>query len=363
MRRPFLTTTVLALSVAVGGCSTLMQDSKAPRPGLEVLANRPQQTDSAPTATSATAAPLVPVPPSPGLLPFPVGRLNDAEAERLLADDPMALRFLALKRLGQTGLLPPEDVIQRRIVNLGALLPLTAVEQPAVGLNRPIPPLADIMQRFSALYGQRSTAEEMAFLADALLPHAPERRSLLAPPDLIAARGLGNRLERLDDAGLITPDEHAREKEALDTLMGSGALPENANPPPSAPDTPPKEIKKTPKARSGARMPGGVSGRLEVIPSPPEVTAPKPSAASTEPVGLHLLSMGAANQGDKAWATLKKEHQELEPYGFTVSRADLGELGVTYRLIVGPMDKATADKLCETLRPRGQMCTPTDFPK
>jgi hypothetical protein len=329
------------------------------RPGLEQL--HPQGPAAAP---AVELPPLLPVPPPPEAMPFPAGRLTPERAEILLAGDPMAQRFLALKQLAGRGLVPVQDAAERKEANLGALLPLSAPQPPAAGLERPLPPLSEIVDRFNGLYtgagrGNAATrAAEQGFLLESLLPKAPPRRQAYAPPDIASARKLQDRLGRLDDAGLITPDERAKESAAIDQLIAGGTLPEVLAPPP--PPEPPKPKKKVGKGR-GNRMVGGVSGRFEVIPSPPGVEPP-PLGKNKGPAGMHLLSMGSASHGDKAWEALQKENPELANLGHTVSRADLGDLGVTYRLIAGPLDATQAASVCGILKARGQSCTPTPFP-
>lgn len=328
------------------------------RPGLETL-YAPQSY----TAEPQPEPPPQPVPPERDLVPFPMGVLTAEQGEILLAGDPMALRFLALKQLTTQGLVPLEDAVARREANLGALLPLTAAKPPAAGLEAPIPPLAQVMERFGGLgtgteRGNVATrVAERDFLTDALLPKAPVARQPYTPPDIASARKLQHRLARLEDAGLITPEERTTETEAVDKLIASGTLPEVLEPP-----KPPAAPKKKVASGRGNRMPGGVSGRLEIIPSPPGVEPPRLAGGAKGPAGMHLLSMGSAAHGDKAWEALSKEHAELAGLGHTVSRADLGDLGVTYRLIAGPVDAAQAESLCGTLKTRGQACTPTPFP-
>ncbi|MGE5478471.1 MAG: hypothetical protein ACM3Q1_17590 [Bacteroidales bacterium] len=327
------------------------------RPGLEPLyAAKPL------ALPDREPPPPLPVPPPREAVPFPVGVLTVPQAEILLAGDPMALRFLALKQLATLGMVPVEECVARKDANLGALLPLTAEAPPAAGLDHPIPPLPEVMERFrnlgnGAVRGNPATRNaERDFLTDALLPRQPGKRQPYSPPDIASARKLQDRLGRLEDAGLITPDERAAENEAVDQLIAGGTLPQVLEPPKPPPKPKPK------KSGRGNRMPGGVSGKLEIIPSPPGVEAPKLPSAAKGPAGIHLLSMGSAAHGDKAWEALVKEHAELSGLGHTVSRADLGELGVTYRLLAGPMDPAQAESLCATLKTRGQVCTPTPFP-
>lgn len=334
-------------------------DPDTPRPGLPARG----ATAGAQPVSMAEPPPPLPVPPPPTALPFPAGSLAATEAEPLLAGDPAALRFLALKALAEQGLTPLDGVAARKDGNLGALLPLTAPLPPAVGLDRPIPPLAQVVDRFARLPGDKGTeasrAAERDFMLDALLPRNPAARMPLSPADRDSARQAQIRLDRLAQAGLITAPEHEAEAAALAALIPT--LPETLTPPPPPP-APPKKKKAAASGR-GARMPGGVSGKLEVVPSPPGVSAPRLAAGYAGPVGVHLLSMGSASHGDKAWEALKKEFPDLAPLSFKVSRADLGELGATYRLIAGPLaSAAAADKLCAALAAKGQSCQTTPFP-
>lgn len=356
---------MVALLPLVAACQTVAPDpvtGQAPapiriRPGLESL------YEPKPIILPEERQEIVIVPPPPEAVPFPAGTLNPEQAEILLAGDPMALRFLALKQLTARGLVPPDDASARKDTNLGALLPLTTEQPPAAGLEQPIPPLSEIYDRFNGLghatvRGTPATHwAERNFLTDALLPKAPAKRQPYSPPDIASARKLQNRLARLEDSGLITPQQRAAENDAVDKLIAGGTLPEVLTPP-----EPPKPPVKKKKPGRGNRMPGGVSGRFEIIPSPPGVEAPKLAPAAKGPAGVHLLSMGSAAHGDKAWDALVKEHPELNGLGHTVTRADLGELGVTYRLLAGPMEPAQAESLCAALKPRGQTCTPTPFP-
>lgn len=316
----------------------------------------------APVPAEPPAPVMLPAPPPVAVQPAPA--LPVAEAERILAGDPMALRFLAFRLLGERGLAAPDELGPRKDTNMGALLPLTAPLPPATGLERPIPPLDQLAARFGELKGGRGTPEtrgaERAFMLDALLPKAPVARENLAPPDKESARRVLARLDRLAEAGLITPGE--KEAEAAQVNARMDGLPETLLPPP-----PPPEAKKGKGTGSGSgnrvtRLPGGVSGKLEVVPSPPGIAAPKVAAGYAGPVGLHLLSMGAAGHGDKAWEALKKEFPELAPLSFRVSKADLGDLGATYRLIAGPLEAKPAETLCAAIRAKGQSCQTTPFP-
>lgn len=324
------------------------------RPGLKPWYAK---QDEAKPLPPAVAPPPQPPPPAP--LPFPPARVAGTEAERLLEGDPIALRFLILREAAEDGQVPAADALARIAANKGALLPLSQAQPPASGLDQPVPPAAGILARLRALNaGQArgdadSRARERAFLLDSLLPAQPAARELLTPPDAVAARQLLNRLIRLEAAGLIDADEHARERQAIEALLASGRLPETlASTLPPPPPPPPKPRKTAPKR-------GPFAG---IIPTPAKAELPRLTPEYKGPAGIHLLSMAAPGNADKAWAALQKEFPELGPLSFKVAKADLGDLGVTYRLIAGPLDAPAAEQMCGALRAKGQGCTPTPMP-
>ncbi|OAN55740.1 hypothetical protein A6A05_08275 [Magnetospirillum moscoviense] len=369
----------MALAALAAGCTKFKEEIETSRaeaemqsrptnirPGLEPLQYRPQP------AMPDQITPERPEQPDPSALPFPWVDIPWSEAEAMLAGDPAALRFLALKQLGQDGLIGLEDVIQRRAANLGALLPITVPTPPAAGLDRPTAPPSSLVKRFNHLFDTaKGTPEtrraERGFLLDAMMPGAKAPRTTLAAPiDMAQARAGLARLDRLKQTGLITRSEQEGEAQALQKMIADGALPETLIvelPPPPPPPPAKKVVKKPGSGRPVGRMEGGVSGRFEVIPSPPQVSAPKIPAGSNAPAGLHLLSMGTAIHAEKAYEALKKEFPDLAPLSFTVSKAELGDLGATYRLIAGPTDPANAEKICADIRAKGQSCQATPFPK
>ena len=99
-----------------------------------------------------------------------------------------------------------------------------------------------------------------------------------------------------------------------------------------------------------------------MIPSPAEINAPPLPANFNGQAGIHLLSMGSASHAEQAWKSLTAEHPDLAALTYKVVRADLGDLGVTHRLIAGPLTPAKAAELCAALKPKGQSCQPTPFP-
>lgn len=378
--------TFLTLPVLLNACSTVdsyvqstaaklehaTNSSAPPRPGLEPLYRSPdQETARAPVRPSASPLPL----PQPDAedIPFPPRLIGHAEAEALLAGDPAALRFLTIRRLAETGQISPEDAAARVGTNMGALLPLTDPQPPATGLFLPAPPSSAIEKAMAATWNSPGGASQRDFMVDSVLPKNPAKREAMTIPDKQAARQTMARLDRLNQAGLIGADQKQAEEQALQALMDGGTLPESlaALAPPPEPVQPakPKKTGKTGGSSSGSgsgrpmeRLQGGVSGELKVIPSPAEVNAPAIPAGFTGQAGIHLLSMGSATHGEQAWKALSTQYPELAALTYKVVRADLGELGVTHRLIAGPLSPANAAELCAALKPKGQACTPTPFP-
>ncbi len=86
----------------------------------------------------------------------------------------------------------------------------------------------------------------------------------------------------------------------------------------------------------------------------------------------HLLSMSgsevaAVEEVGARWSQIKiGQIRELTPHPnaerLFVVKVDLGQMGVTWRLIAGPLDPPAAEKLCATLKAKGQECVPTPFP-
>jgi len=351
---------LLASLLLLAGCG-----KTEPPPLLGKVSGAPQSLDRYYDAKLRPEAP-----PPPELIwdvgdskpiPFPPARVTGARAAQLLADDPIAQRFLVLRELADDRVIVPEAAKVRIEPNKGGLLPLTADEAPAIGLDRPLPPLEVLIARARALAEGKSPgtpasrgAEGNALL-DSILPSRPAGRMKLAPPDLVSARKLLPRLDRLEDTGLISPDEHQREKRAVEALIDGGTLPEIYAPPAPPPPPPPPKPKGKAKPHRGFKP--------EFVPDPPGTEAPKLGAGAKEAAGLHLLSMAAGQYGEQAWTTLVKQYPELAALGYKVVKADLGELGTTYRLVAGPVDAATAEKMCGLLRTKGQSCMPTPFPQ
>jgi hypothetical protein len=95
-------------------------------------------------------------------------------------------------------------------------------------------------------------------------------------------------------------------------------------------------------------------------PAPPEVAAVTPSAAAPRAYQVQLVSVPSEEAANAEWARLSKRHGELfANLTHAITKADLGERGVYYRLRVGPLaDKAAADALCAALANEKTGCIP-----
>lgn len=304
--------------------------------------------------TPPVKAELPPPPPPAPKVPVTIlayGSVRGQDAVALIQGDNIALRFLALKQLAEAWLIPPQAALDRIAPNKGALLPMT-LPPPAVGLDRNIPPIAQIMATVQAL---PPDSDGLTLVLDSLLSPMPTIRQPLAPQTKVAARKVLERLNRLEAVGLITPDEHAGEADALYALINSDRIAETDVVPPPPPPPPPK-----------AKGKGGASHRSldsMFIPDPSNFQEPKLDAKATGPAGLYLMQIPDPSQAEKAWNMLKTQSPELATMGMVLVKTDLGDVGVTWRVVAGPVTADEARKLCEGIRPKNQDCTPIPYPK
>jgi hypothetical protein len=289
----------------------------------------PQGRDLPAAGPSVESASEVAVTPELATAPMALAAPAPAEAE--FEADPEIQRFVVLARLAAAGLVGPEDAQARRAANLGALLPFSA-PPPAAGLERPIPPAQQLLDRLAQLARgggpAPARAAERAYILDQLLPRQPRT---LAPPvrsDADALRSGRARLERLAAAGLVTPDERAREGDAI--ARGEQQIASQPLPPPPKPKP---KAKPKPKTELDQFGPG--------------------------PVNIHLLSMAAPKFGDMAWQTLSTEYPALAPLEHRVVETKYKDLGTTYRLLAGPLPTKDAIDICKPIREKGQSCTLT----
>ena len=252
-----------------------------------------------------------------------------AEAQKLMlspADLNIALRFKTLAALRDQALITPDEFQMRRQANAGALLPLTA-PPPSAGLDRPVPPTDQVVGRLRAIgralemraltVAQHSA--ERAIILDALLPSAPVTVANpgVPPRGMIDAADAVRRVEQLSAAGLISSEEQAKERAAIDKAIQ-----------PEAPARP-----QAAAAASDAMTPG------------------RPA--------IHLASYKSQQAADRGWAQIRRAHTALlGNLKHEVSQVNLGAgKGIFFRLRAGPLETdAAAAELCQKLKSRRQFC-------
>ncbi|HEY9079021.1 tetratricopeptide repeat protein [Magnetovibrio sp.] len=253
------------------------------------------------------------------------------------ADLNIVARFKTLRALLDQGLITQDEFLMRRKVNVGALLPMTSPPA-ATGLDRPVPAVEQVSARLNAigralemraLSPAQHTAERSMIL-DALMPARPSSVANPAPPPkgLMEAADAVRRLEMLNAADLITSDEYAKERAAIEASMQ-----------PPAPQMP---------AGDGA-MAKQKSGEA------------KPALSGFQPA-VHLASYRQQKAAERGWAELSKRFGDvLGGLEYRIERVDLGNSkGVFYRLKAGPLPSNNAAKdACRTLKVKRQYCEPT----
>jgi tetratricopeptide (TPR) repeat protein len=241
-------------------------------------------------------------------------------------------RFETLKALSDQGLLTPAEYASRRKRNLGALTQLTA-QPPAAGLTRSVPSAEQISRRLKAIGRAlelraitiRQHGAERKMIIDGLMPAKPKISSspAIAPKGLMAAASAVRRVEMLMERGLISQNEYAKEKSAIEKIL--------------APRTP-AVAKSVKGAKAGSSVITSKGG-------------PKPA--------LHLASFRSKKSANRAWLQLRRAHRSiLGKMKSEVTRVNLGRSkGVYYRLIAGPfISSPAAAQACKKLKSRRQYC-------
>lgn len=278
----------------------------------------------APTTVSAAMAPA----PAMRVQPAPAGRPGPMPAFLNEGDVNTMTRFETLAKLRDQQLITPDEYAERRKANLGALLPLTYPTPASTGLDRPVPSAEQIVGRLQAInralemraINMRQHVAERSTIVDGLLPAKPlaTLNPALPPKGMMESADSVRRLEAMRERGVITADEYAKEKAALDKAM--------------------------------------------TVPPPPPPTA---AAAPTTPVqtsgpqpAVHVASYRSEDDAQKGWAQLRRAHPQLGPLQPEVSRVNLGaQKGVFYRLLAGPLpSQAEAERVCRELKAKRQFC-------
>lgn len=244
-------------------------------------------------------------------------------------------RFKTLRQLRDEGLVTGEEYAGRRQSNLGALLPLTS-PPPAAGLDRPVPSNEQIAGRLRAIgralemramsVGQH--AAERGVILDALMAAAPVAvaNPALPPKGLMEAADAVRRLEALQAEGLISSDEYARERAAIE-----------------------RSLQPTASAKPAATAAAPAS-------------APAAAAKGGPQPAVHLASYRSREAADRGWTQLRRTHKDLlEPLTAEITQINLGPgKGTFFRLNAGPVvDRNVAADICSKLKRRRQYCEPT----
>jgi tetratricopeptide (TPR) repeat protein len=266
---------------------------------------------------------------------------NMSRAEPAVAlnetDSNIVERFETLAKLRDEGLVTHDEFNERRKANIGALLNYT-MPPGAAGLDRAVPSATQITQRLRAIgralelraITVRQHSAERTMIVDGLMPSNPPNRTNQKPrpTSLLDAAAELRRVETLQERGLITPEEAAKEKAAIEEPFKAKAPP------------PPKE-QPTQLAKSDA--------------------APQAAAPVGPQPAVHIASFRSRQAADRGWAQLKRAHRALVGnFRSEITRVNLGRgKGVFYRLVVGPAkSQADAQRICTTLKRRRQYCEP-----
>jgi len=252
-------------------------------------------------------------------------------------------RFATLKALRDQGLITQDEYNQRRRSNVGALLPLTS-PPPSAGLDRPVPTTEQISARLRAIgralemraISVSQHAAERNMILDAMMPSAPVVVATPAPQPrgLMEGADAVRRLEKLKDAGYITADEYARERQAIELSVQATATP-------AQPATP------------GTAM------------TEPQSAEKKPAKEAAKPSGpqpaVHLASYRSVKRAESGWLQIKRAQSKLlGSLDHEVDKVTLGSKGTYYRLKAGPLPSTEdARALCRQLKQRRQYCDPS----
>jgi hypothetical protein len=276
--------------------------------------------------------------PGPGDIPLTAAEKNVIQ------------RFEILKRLEDEALITHDEYTKRRTANAGGLLPYT--HQPAAeGLERPVPSADAIVARLAALrrsFEMRAItpqqhALERTMILNALLPETPEDRTDPRPPprDMIEGAAEAGHLERLREKNLITAEELATEKDAIEHAVTTGLLPSQD----------PARITARKAAATAAARPAATAAKS---------AAPPESALNREITGpvLHIASYRSEASAMRGWdEVFGKNKALLANVKPIVRRVDLGDQGVFYRLMAGSYGSLPdAESACVKLKEAGQFC-------
>ena len=140
-------------------------------------------------------------------------------------------RFIIIKDLAENDMITKEEFLRARQANIGGLLPLTHAPASAQ-IIKPVPGARIIIDRINALKSaledraitsKEFTAERNLIIEAILPPYPTQRLNRKAPSrEIITAAKDLRKLEVIYDLNLITSDEKAKEKAAIEQALGLG---------------------------------------------------------------------------------------------------------------------------------------------
>ena len=276
------------------------------------------------------------------------GKMTGPEIVALHLTDPeasIAGRFRILRKLLEEELITPEEYVQRRNANAGAMLPLSA-PAPGAGLDRPVPDdhqVADRLRMLKAAVEARemqpreATAERSAIL-DGLMSAQPKVKAIppIPPADMLEVAQAVGRLERYRTQDLISPDEMQKEKLALNQVLE-------------------KRLAEKPTINDATGLKYGVPSKPQVLAAPlPEKTAAAAPAPKVD-WGVALDESVDEEEAKTLAAQIKaKFPEELGKKVLSVRRTPTGK----WQVVTATASKDAARRLCKTMRLHRQACEP-----
>lgn len=255
-------------------------------------------------------------------------------------------RFRILRRLLDEGLVTPDEYSRRRGTNMGALTPFANKLSPALGLDRPGPTDAQVVERLKelgkalesrAISPSEHSAERLAIL-DALLPAEPRKLELpvLPPRDVMEAATAVGRVERLRASGLVSADEAKAEKDAVERVLDA-------------------QLAKIPVS-------GTATGLRQGLP-PTNGNGAAAAKVANNGLGVTLATVKTEEAAQQTWEKIKAKYpEELGTMNATMRKVEMGEKGTRWRVVAGPMKSAEESrKLCKVLKLYRQSCDPTGY--
>ena len=131
-----------------------------------------------------------------------------------------------------------------------------------------------------------------------------------------------------------------------------GPLAQREQPPATASSPPAPPPAATPQA------PQSAAAAPPAKPPPPLAAPPKTAATATAGTRLQLGSVRSEDEARQEWERIKRKNADLlGTLSVTPIRADLGDKGIYYRVVAGPVaDPAAAERICSELKQRSVGC-------